>query len=151
MFKSFADYRVNVCSIKNLKISFFDPYVSYQYKYSYKLISFNHDYLYLIIPNNRLGYNKIFILDRIFKNANKFIDIDIENSSGLDLIKFDMSSCIYYLDANKKLIHVYESKDASLLYAIPLLDAYKSLSFSILDTILFNQNVNCKFIEYDEY
>ena len=61
-----------------------------------------------------------------------------------------MKSCIYYLDKNEKLIHVYESKNGSLLYDIQLLDAYKSLSFSILDTVLINQKVDCKFIEYDE-
>lgn len=148
MFRGFGYFIITVYSIKNLKISL---YIRNSFSYSSKFFSFNREYLYFLISNDRFGYKRICIMNRIGTNENRFIDISLESINDFELVKFDMKSCIYYLDKNKKLIHVYESESGSLLYDIQLLDDYKSLHFSILDTILLNQKVTCKYIEYDEY
>jgi hypothetical protein len=110
--------------------------------FSYKLLHFNNEKLFFF-KNGEI----INIIDRgsLLILANISVCTYRKN-----YFKFDRYSQIYDLNDEENVIHVYNANGA-MSFDLPLKEKFKSLRFTLKDTIVYNQKSSEDFIEFDEY
>jgi hypothetical protein len=143
--KNNEDSKILVFNVDNLKSK--EVILSNGRQKNLRLMHLNAEYLYFVDYDDMLYYNSLRLIKRSDLSILKVLPIGNRSKKGT--IQFDKNSQIYDLDKRDCSINVYSSI-GSFLYKVLYEEKFEFIRFSFIDSIVYNQVVKEKSIEYDE-